>query len=78
MQVTFKSAQTLGNKSYAAGLQTVPDNLRWNVKFKELVKSGQIVVAPRNDHEQNIQASKDEHNKRKAEIARKLSLSQGK
>ncbi len=72
MQVTFKSAQTLGNKLFKAGKQVVPDHLAGNQKFKQLVKSGHAVVHPKDAHEQGIQISKDALNAKKSETARLL------
>lgn len=59
MKVTLKSRQTLGNVSYPAGAQELPDSLYANKKFVELVQSGVISVHPRDPMAQKVQASQD-------------------
>jgi hypothetical protein len=74
MQVTFKSTQIVGNKKYKAGAQTVSDNLAANRAFKNLVKSGIVIVHAKDANAQQVQAQKDEMNRKKSEIARKMTL----
>lgn len=59
MKVTLKSRQALGNVSYPAGVQELPDSLYANKKFVELVQSGIISVHPRDPMAQKVQASQD-------------------
>jgi hypothetical protein len=73
MNVNFKSAQTLGNRPFKAGVQVIPDHLHGNQKFKQLVKEGKVIILPRDENEQRTQASKDALNARKAEVQRQLS-----
>lgn len=72
MQITFKSQQKLGNKVYKAGQQVIPDYLAGNKAFQALVKQGIVIIHAKDASQQAVQASKDAHNSRKAEIARKL------
>jgi hypothetical protein len=72
MQVLFKALQKLGNKSYKVGAQVVADNLAYNAKFKQLVKSGQVVILARNANEVSVQAMKDAKNAASAQKAREL------
>lgn len=72
MHVTFKIPQKLGNKPFKAGAQMVPDHLARNIRFKELVKSGHIVIHPKDSGAQEVQASKDAQNANKSEVARRL------
>lgn len=59
MKVTLNSPISLGNQSFNRGTQDIPDHLYANVAFKKHVKSGVIVVHPRDGHAQKAQASKD-------------------
>lgn len=74
MNVTFKAAQTLGNRPFKAGTQIVPDHLAGNQKFKQLVKSGHVVIHPRDAAGIAMQASKDSMNAKRAEAHRKQGL----
>ena len=77
MNVTFKSAQTLGNRPFKAGTQVIGDHLSGNQKFKALVKSGQIIVHPRDPGQQKVQAAKDALARKKAEAQRQASKQAG-
>ncbi len=59
MKVTLNSPQNLGNVEYPKGAQELPDSLYANIKFQGLVRSGAIVVHPRDEATQKAQASKD-------------------
>ena len=72
MQVLFKAPQKLGNKTFKAGAQVVSDHLAYNVKFKQLVKAGHVVIIARNENEVSVQAMKDAKNAASAEKAREL------
>jgi len=71
MQVTFKSDQVLGNRPFKAGKQIVSDHLAGNQKFKQLVKSGHVIVHPRDVAAQKVLNSKNALALTKAELHRK-------
>jgi hypothetical protein len=73
MNVTFKTAQVLGNRPFKAGTQALPDHLAGNQKFKQLVRDGAITVHARTAGEMEMQAAKDSMSARKADAARKQS-----
>lgn len=70
MKVIFLAPQKLGNRSYAKGPQVVPDNLAHNLGFKQLVRSGEIQMLPRDSAAQKIQLSHDAKALQKAKQAR--------
>lgn len=72
MEVTLKHPVKLGNKDYKAGKQSMPDHLSANLKFKSLVKSGDIQVHQRLKNQIEVQAMKDQANAKKAQAARLL------
>lgn len=59
MKVDVKSAVEVGGKRYEPGVQDMPDALYANVRFKELVKDGSVVLMPRDEAGVKAQASKD-------------------
>lgn len=70
MNVTFNKAETLGNRPFKAGVQVIPDHLAGNQKFKQLVKSGAIIVHSRDEAAQKMQVTRDASNRAKAELHR--------
>lgn len=59
MEVIFGAPQKLGNRVYKKGKQTVPSSLAHNRAFHALVKSGAVVIVPRDEAKQKIQMSHD-------------------
>jgi hypothetical protein len=73
MQVNFKKAEKLGNRSFKAGAQVVPDSMAHNLAFKALVKSGGAQIIAKDESQQKIQLAKDAKNHKAAQDARKAS-----
>lgn len=71
MQVIFKKAQKLGGRTYGAGPQELPDSLAYNLAFKQLVKSGEIQLIPRDAQRQRIHLSRDADALQRAQNMRK-------
>lgn len=59
MKVNVLKAVELGGKDYQPGVQDVPDHLYANRAFKDLVKNGTVLLVPRDESAQKLQAQSD-------------------
>lgn len=70
MEVIFSTPTTLGNRTFKAGQQSVPDSLAYNIVFKKMVATGQIRVIARDAAKQKAQMAHDAKAHAKARSAR--------